>query len=907
MFAPTGGAINSAVAVRLPSRYRTIDSQDIADELRKEKQLAYCLITGDQTAHHRWPATGYVYGSVADLAYVVATARVPRATIEAGADILEEGARALAAMLSATAATNLKLAHAISNSLKQDATAQTYAMAATIIVNALVFQDTISGVSVELEHVPSIYDDGWDNPSKATVIAAWDEILKINYWPIFGVSKGLAAAVPSAIWGDFIRLALTVADRLLSLQLGKNPDLIGTIFQRLISDRRFLATFYTAPSSAALLSRLMIGETAPNGCDWSDLDCVKTLKMADFACGTGTLLCALYAEIRNAVEHAGGDSSAIHEWMIEHSLFGCDVIPSATHITATQLSSAYPTIKYQDTKILTMPFGRLSDGSVALGALELLEAQGAMSTIATHAEGVGAQADSQVDPWAALGGTAVENQSFDLIAMNPPFTRLTGGGGKSDEVSRPLFAAFGTSEQDQKDMARRASRLFHDTAYHGNAGAASVFAEIVHRKIKNDGTIGLILPLAAMSGASWEACRSLWRSHYRDVICLTIASDEAAASAFSADTGVAECMIIATRSVTPVPRMLSATLHRRPESGLEGVELARAIKGLRAAGAVHTLENGPLGGTAVMIGDEKIGELLDVPMVPGSWPVARIRDHALAQVSHQLCSEAKVWLPGSLEALTSAASFCKLADLGAAGPYHLDVGGSALSGGAPRGPFTVVQTVHPAAASFPILAAHHEERERTLEIENDAEGIPHTLAGAAATVQQRRLTSIWGSRTRLHIATDLRFNANALVAAYTSRESVGGRAWPSFVLQNRQYEKLLTLWFNSTLGVLSFWWIASKAQDGRGSVTTSRLAELTVIDPRTWTDTDLLVANNFFDAFKGKHLMDIHECASDPHRAELDEFVVRSLLKVDPADEIAADNGMQLLRAKLALEPSITG
>jgi hypothetical protein len=237
---------------------------------------------------------------------------VPRGTIDAGADILEEGARALAAMLTAAAATNAKLEQAVSGALKQDATPQTYAMAATIIVNALVFQETISGVSDELETVQSIYDEGWDNPSKSVVLAAWDEILKFNYWPIFGVAKALAAAVPAAIWSEFIRRVRATADRLLSLNLGKNPDLVGTIFQRLISDRRFLATFYTAPSSAALLARLMITDTAPNGCDWSDTDCVKKLRIGDFACGTGSLLCALYTEVRNAVEHAGGDSGAIH-------------------------------------------------------------------------------------------------------------------------------------------------------------------------------------------------------------------------------------------------------------------------------------------------------------------------------------------------------------------------------------------------------------------------------------------------------------------------------------------------------------------------------------------------------------------------------------------------------------------
>jgi hypothetical protein len=224
--------------------------------------------------------------------------------------------------------------------------------------------------------------------------------------------------------------------------------------------------------------------------------------------------------------------------MVEGSLFGCDVIPSATYITASQISSAHPTIRYKETKILTMPFGRIKDGSVALGSLDLIEAQGAFSTISTSAGAIGSQSGKEVDAWHALGGAAVNDQSFDYVAMNPPFTRLTGGGGKSATVSRPLFAAFGTSDADQSDMAKKAAKLLKDSVYHGNAGAGSAFVELGHRKLKEKGTVGLILPLSTLSGASWQKCRDLWRKHYGNVLVLSIASQEAASSAFSADTGV---------------------------------------------------------------------------------------------------------------------------------------------------------------------------------------------------------------------------------------------------------------------------------------------------------------------------------------------------------------------------------
>jgi hypothetical protein len=594
--------------------------------------------------------------------------------------------------------------------------------------------------------------------------------------------------------------------------------------------------------------------------------------------------------------------------MVENSLVGCDVLPSATYITASQISSAFPTVQYTNTKILTLPFGRLEDGGVALGALDLLQTQGAMSTIATSAGGISAHAEVEVDPWRALGGAAVSDQSFDLIIMNPPFTRLTGGGGKSAEVSRPLFAAFGTTEADQKAMGKKATKLFEGTCYHGNAGAASAFVEIGHRKIKEGGRLGLILPLSALSGSSWEACRTLWRRHYSDVIVISIASDEPGASAFSADTGVAECMFIGTRNTKPTGQFTSVTLYRRPSSTLEGAEVARLIKLLTVSQTIRDIMDGPLGGTPLYIGEEKIGEALASTMHEGPWLLSRMYDHTLAQVAYQLTNKGVVWLPGLTATDVAGARFCKLNELGKVGPYHLDISGSGLSGGAPRGPFTLIPTANPSAATYPALKAHDEQRERHIEINPDSEGVArHSASEDARAILAERRDNIWATRTRLHFATDVRFNANALIACLTSRDAIGGRAWPSFRLADRRYEKVVTLWFNSSLGILIFWWMASKSQDGRGSVTTTRLGDLVSIDPRNFSDEELDEIDQFFDDFKSKPLLDVFECTIDAHRVELDRFVTRHLLKVPAAKQRQIEDALQLMRAKLALEPSIHG
>jgi type I restriction-modification system DNA methylase subunit len=199
----------------------------------------------------------------------------------------------------------------------------------------------------------------------------------------------------------------------------------------------------------------VFNEVALNGKLWSDPSVTK-LRVADFACGTGSLLCGAYNEMRRHLELKGVSARKLHAAFIENSLVGCDVMPSATHITASMLSSAFPEERYKHTNILTLPFGRQTDGSVSLGALEFLSTQGALSIIDTGASGVGASGVADADPWAVIGGTGIADGSFDLVIMNPPFTRLTGGGGKTSEIPLPMFAAFGNEKDEQELMSARA-------------------------------------------------------------------------------------------------------------------------------------------------------------------------------------------------------------------------------------------------------------------------------------------------------------------------------------------------------------------------------------------------------------------------------------------------------------------
>ncbi len=208
---------------------------------------------------------------------------------------------------------------------------------------------------------------------KSSVLEVWERILtEINYWPNFRIASDILKPIRNGTAQEILNILARVASELDALGATSQHDLCGRMFQRLIVDRKFLATFYTLPSSAALLAELAVSRL---DVDWADADAVTSLRIADFACGTGPLLNAAYSAVAGRHRRSGGDDREIHSRMMERSLVGADIMPAATHLTATVLSSTHPSVPFDNTSILTMPYGeqpKETGRPTALGALDLI-------------------------------------------------------------------------------------------------------------------------------------------------------------------------------------------------------------------------------------------------------------------------------------------------------------------------------------------------------------------------------------------------------------------------------------------------------------------------------------------------------------------------------------------------------
>ena len=874
----TGRLIESAIALRYPEEVR--DADDLTDAITSAA-LSYCVLSDDGgQSPARFPDSGWLEGGVGDLAELIRLVSVPQRAVEQAADALERGIGRVAAVLGQLAHSRPDILPAIAGLLGMAEVEQTRRMAGAIVANAMVFHERMAGLH-GVRPLSMLCSESVASP-KREMLDAWTQVLKINYWPIFSIARDIVEQLPAAEASQVLRTLRNTVEDVAATGANQAHDLTGRIFQRLIADRKYLATFYTLPASAALLARLAVSKM---DVDWSDADAIANLRVGDFACGTGALLSAVYDQIAVRHEHAGGDLAALHPVMMEEVLYGCDVMPSAIHITGSTLSGAQPNVGFGKTRLYTLAYGRQEDGTVRIGSLELLQSSATMTLFNTsdpalRTGSVGEETATQVI-------ADIPDEGFDLVIMNPPFTRATNHEGAHADVTNPAFAAFGATRADQTAMGRRINQFGKDTCYDGNAGIASGFVALVDRKLRPDGILAMVLPLSVAAGLSWKGFRELLGGNYAEVTVLSIAANGKDMS-FSSDTGMAECLVIARKlgtGETPDERGSFISLTKRPGGFANAGSLARNLVVLRD---VRRIEDGPYGGKDLMEGDTKVAEALSAPTRSSgdTWGAVRVSDCSVAQTADAL-TRSKLWLPGI--ATPHDLSVIRLDEVGKQGLVHRDI-----TGPAPRGPFDKVASSP--TATYPSLWNHNAKNETRIICNPDSQlRVRQGMEEKAATV--------WATASRAHLNLDFTFGSQPLAVAFTESPSLGGSVWSDVTFQDNHFDYAFAVWSNSTLGLLSWWWSSNRQQSSKARLTIRVTESLPILDLRTLTDDQLSTAESIFNDFRDKDLMPAYLADADPNRALLDHRVVRDLLGFDHSVYQAT----RRLTAKWCAEPSVHG
>ena len=876
-----GDLIEQTIAVQIPQELSRAPQKDL-ELLIEAAEFRYCTFSLQETdTAVRWPSEGWITGSTDDLAACIENVSLSERLLAEGTHILEQSIGEAAGKLRETA--SIHALERMAQSLHQEDGEQTSRMAMAIVANALVFHTAI----VDAHDIPTIDElriPGRNDVSKSRLLECWQHILdNINYYPIFRIASDLLLPIADSTANAVLNRLAQAAGDLAGLGATTLHDLSGRMFQRLIADRKFLATFYTLPTSAALLGELAVSRLDAVT-DWSDPDALTHLQVADLACGTGTLLSAAYRALASRHRRTGGDDQVLHTQMMERALIAADIMPAATHLTASMLSSTHPGTTFGNTRVHTLPYGQQSQEkrhTMALGALDLIEEDTAPSLFGTGvhvARGTGADVEAE-----GSQDMILPPETADLVIMNPPFTRPTNH--EKTEVPVPSFAGLGTSKDEQQAMAKRLAEIrwrLDNPVGHGNAGLASNFVDLAHVKTKPGGILALVLPAACLSGSSWKNVRRLLESEYKDLVVLTIAAHGQTDRAFSADTGMAEILVVANKCHAGQQRgreTLFVNLYHRPRSLAEAFEMARAVRRLPPQARQGRL----------CVGDQEIvGTYIRALLSQGGC--ASLRETALADAALGL-EAGTLRLP---QGYSTPLSTIRLGTIGRKGLLHRDISGK-TSNGLPRGPFDIISIQ--GVPEYPVLWSHDAQRERSLVVLPDSEGKVRPGYDVQAVSVWKRTAS------RLHFNLDFRINSQSLTACLTPTKTIGGTAWPNFILDQDKWTLPLVLWANTTLGLLAFWWIGSRQQQGRARLTITQLPGLTVLDPRHLSEEQIAQAEAIFERFKEAEFLPANEAYRDDTRKALDRAVLVDLLHIPEA----ALEPLSILRDQWCAEPSVHG
>ena len=349
------GKITSVIGVNIPKEVQDLEGDDLVESL---KNISFGYFIKDENG--RFPETGYLKGTIWDISAAITLTSIPWSSIKYCVGQMEESIDMMSASIS-------KVDNAIMKDISinlGDSHDNVPEMASLMLLNAGIFYEEIAAHHPKIKPLSTI--SVLRNIPQESLINAWCEVLKIDYSPIFEVAVEIVKALPSEIASDVLSIMHGAVSKIAALHMTKSGDVYGKLYQTMIGRRKNIAAFYTKPIAAALLTGLVM----PHSSDelWKNQDDLKKLRIADFACGSGMLLTHAYYHIKHCMN---GDAGKLHAHLMENCFYGYDIMPTATHLTVSNLAGIYPDVFFKMTNIYTLPIGK-SDHGYYLGSFDLL-------------------------------------------------------------------------------------------------------------------------------------------------------------------------------------------------------------------------------------------------------------------------------------------------------------------------------------------------------------------------------------------------------------------------------------------------------------------------------------------------------------------------------------------------------
>lgn len=713
-------------------------------------------------------------------------------------------------------------------------------VAALVLANALIFQEQLANTDGRISPLRKLEKE------KDVVSGAakhWKWIWQnVNYIPIFQLGE----RVLNELQVDqntiiAVRAVLKEAINICSQQTALRHDLMGRIYHWLLHHAKHLGTYYTSVSAATLLLKLTLAAKWKQ--DFGDPVELAEFKVADLACGTGTLLMASaqalsdsYIRMRAETDRSltPVDLQTLHRALMENVLHGYDVLPSAVHLTASTLAMLAPEVAFVRMNLYVMPLG-IDHSNARLGSLDFLlgnelKTQMALDYSQIEAIRTGAASSSAVN---------ARLPYLDLCVMNPPFVRSVGGN-----------LLFGSLPDERGMLQTELRKRVKKIGASSTAGLGSVFVALADLWLKSEGRLAFVLPAALLSGEAWADTRKLIASRYH--LETVVSSHDAERFNFSENTDLSEILFIA-RKIKPKEtpgRTSYISLWRNPRSIHEALDLANRIvqvkEPVRVEDAGLSTISGPSG---------KLGEITSMPAATGeqNWTGGLFAQTELLRICWAL-EKGELRIPG--QSKTVPVPICRLDTLGALGPDRKRI----------HEGFKVTTADW---TPYPAFWGHESAKVRTLEQTPNAK--------LAVWLESPRGPDygphLWERSGRILLVERLWPITHRVLAVGFDTNVLGNTWWALKSELPRDQEKALLLWLNSSAALLLYFGRRVVTRSAWVQMKQPAWASMPVLDVRGLPSEQITSLATHYDSLSREELEPLTHLKTDPVRRKIDAAI----------------------------------
>ena len=412
------------------------------------------------------------------------------------------------------------------------------------------------------------------------------------------------------------------------------------------------------------------------------------------------------------------------------------------------------------------------------------------------------------------------------------------------------------------------------------AGLGAVFVALGHRRLEDNGHMALVLPRALLSGVAWSETRKLLGNNYH--VEYIIVSHQPGSWNFSENTELSECLIIAKRTAAQNRKPTKIiNLWTKPKSSVEALTVASLIK--KTPGA--SLEK-PSGTDEIGSSSQKYGEIVLVgaeQIRGGDWNDGAVfAQTELCRCAH-LLKEGKVFVPGV--GIVGSIGMTRLKAIADLGPDRRDI----------HDGFKATDD----ETEYPAYWGHDTEEARGIAQQPNKYLMALSRAKKGRNLRDAHL--LWSRSGGLLVAERLWLLTTRVFAVKFDERVLSNTWWPVAVhaddARKEIWEKVLALWFNSTLGIISL--IAARV-DTRGAWVELKkpiMEEIAVPDPRKLDKKVLTQIVSAYDEIAGLQVQALPSIADDPVHIKIDAAVASAF---EIGDDFAR------LREMLAREPIVS-